>query len=177
MNHSVCLFKMQLAATVRVNSEFGLWSSSDRRSGAFDRHRARSPAEMRKAADNDGGERHAGGQEMIEQPPIDEFAVEYSARAYLDIGELTQSEQPETQDVRQEFRPETEEPEQQFGGVLGVKIIRQPHVENQQRHRDGEDSGAQRTRACFRKTWRFPCVLAAFVQKHQAFSTLPPLLH
>jgi hypothetical protein len=47
-----------------------------------------------------------------------------------------------------------------------VKIHRQPHVENQQRHGDVEDSVAQGTEAGFLKTWRFLAAWAVFVQKH-----------
>jgi hypothetical protein len=37
----------------------------------------------------------------------------------------------------------------EFGAVFGVKIIRQPDIQDQKRHRDAEDSVAQRIEARF----------------------------
>lgn len=67
--------------------------------------------EMREAADHDGGERHAGDEQEVEQPPIDLFAVDvFCARTHLDIGKPAQSEHAETQDAGQEFRPSANRP-------------------------------------------------------------------
>jgi hypothetical protein len=70
-------------------------------------------------------------------------------RADFDVGKPAQSEHAKAQHVRQEFRPQADDAIQQFVAVLGVKIIRQPNIENQQRHRDGEDSIAERIETDF----------------------------
>jgi hypothetical protein len=60
-----------------------------------------------------------------------------------------QAEHAEAQYVRKEVRPEIGKALQQFGAVLGMKIIRQPHVENQQRHGDAEDAIAEGVETSF----------------------------
>jgi len=48
---------------------------------------------------------------------------------------------------------------------FGVKIIWQPHVENEQRHGDAEDSTLSASRRAF-ENMAFLFASAAFVQKH-----------
>jgi hypothetical protein len=65
------------------------------------------------------------GTQVIEQPPVDVFAVEvFRPRAHLDIGKPAQAQHPETQDIGQEFRPQAEQALQQLGAIFRVKIIR-----------------------------------------------------
>jgi hypothetical protein len=77
----------------------------------------------------------------IQQPPTDVFAVdEFGAGSNLDVGKPAQPEHAETQQVRKKFWPQIGKTIDEFAGVVWMKIVRQAHVENQQRHGDAEDS-------------------------------------
>jgi hypothetical protein len=77
--------------------------------------------------------------------PIDEFRP----RPDLDIGKPAQAEHAETQQIGKDLRPQTGETLQQFAGGVGVKIVRQPNVEDQQRHGDAEYAIAEGIEARF----------------------------
>src|SRR3984957_20916305 len=99
---------------------------------------------MRKAADDDGGQRNAGDEQQIKQQPTDVFAVdELRARSNLDIRKPAQSEHAKAQEIGQEFRPEVANAVQQLSAVPGLEIRRQADVENQQRHGDTENPVAE----------------------------------
>src|ERR1700730_6379553 len=76
---------------------------------------------------------------------------------YRRRGEPAQAEHPEAPYGGQEFWPSIEQAPHQFGAVLRVKILGQPHVENHSvmARRRFRRSGC---RGRLLKTWRFPAV-------------------
>jgi hypothetical protein len=72
------------------------------------------------AADHDGGERNAGDQQQIEQPPVDVFTPNiFGARAELDIGQPAQAEDAKTEKVGQQLWPQSGKPSRSSAPSLG----------------------------------------------------------
>src|ERR1700728_803335 len=97
---------------------------------------------MRKAADDDGGQRNAGDEQQIKQQPTDVFAAdELRARSNLDIRKPAQSEHAKAQEIGQEFRTEVANAVQPLSAVPGVAIRLQAVAEGGE-PRLGEHAGA-----------------------------------